>query len=250
MVLYLILIVGLIFYIIYLEFYKNHSSKILSDSFILQNTNSVRKKSKDNNIHDKIKIINNFCKLLIVPLKNEVLKKVYVIDNILTKNECKWIIDESEKYASINGWRQERPDLYTLEDNIVMNISSIFYFVYNIIFTKILKHFEIFYNIPSEFLGINDCYIIKYSESNIRSLKSHVDRSDFSLIITLNDNFEGGYTYFDLLKKKYSAGVGSALIFCGKNKHTGLEITKGTRYILVAFFNLKNRDYCNNMINT
>ena len=75
-------------------------------------------------------------------------------------------------------------------------------------------------------------------------MEIHTDNSEISVNILLSDpsEFEGGGTYFDdgivtFLEK------GDALIHCGKTKHSGLEITKGRRYILVAFIHIHN-PYC------
>jgi len=195
------------------------------------------------NIEDKLKTIDNFCDEQFYITKKSNLMKVHIV-KVLSLNECNWIIEESEKYANISGWRQERSDGYKIEDIQTINISSIHYFIHNIVFTRIIKYYEKFYNIPGDFIGIIDCSIIKYTEEKVRSLRSHVDVGDISFIISLNDNFEGGYTFFDLLNKKYSAPTGSALLFCANNRHQGLEITKGTRYILVGFLNINKKNYC------
>jgi hypothetical protein len=234
---YILIIFSLLIYIYYISSKKSIEMHSQTSENII-----------NYNIQDKMDIINNFCTNYTYLLDNKELMNVYIV-NILTKNECKWIIDESEKYADIHGWRQERSDGYKIEDNLVIKISNIFYFIHNIIFTRIVKHYEKYFNVPADFIGIYDCSIIKYKEDGVRSLESHVDIGDFSFILSLNDEFEGGYTYFDFIEKKFISPVGSALLFCGQNRHRGLEITKGTRYILVGFLNINKQHYCKKMMN-
>jgi predicted 2-oxoglutarate/Fe(II)-dependent dioxygenase YbiX len=52
----------------------------------------------------------------------------------------------------------------------------------------------------------------------------------------LNDNYEGGGTYFFDLQETVRPEAGSALAFRGDQMlHGGQPVTQGTRYILAAF---------------
>ena len=94
--------------------------------------------------------------------------------------------------------------------------------------------------------GASPFIVVKYSIGGQTFLEPHTDGSEFSFVLKLNDDFIGGGTYFVDINKKISTSIGSAVIFCGKNKHMGLEITQGTRYILAGFLNIENKLFCEN----
>ena len=200
------------------------------------------------NINNKInkfdeKYINKLCSRINNTL-DEYLQKVYLITNIFSIDECDYIIEKSEEYARINGWKNNRHEKYPTTDNDINNISDLKYFIENRVYNKIIPYYNYFYNIPSDVLGIDEAFIVKYSIGGQKFLAPHIDGSDFSFVIILNDIFEGGNTNFLNLNKTIGGPIGSVIIFCGKNKHQGIEIIKGTRYILTGFLSFKKTRYC------
>ena len=95
------------------------------------------------------------------------------------------------------------------------------------------------------YLGIetkdtNISFIVKYSMDGQKKLRPHHDSSSYTVNIALNnpDEYEGGGTHFiktDYTKK--DCQMGTMLLHPGRvtHYHQGLPITKGKRYILVAF---------------
>jgi len=88
--------------------------------------------------------------------------------------------------------------------------------------------------------NINISFVVKYSMDGQKQLKPHHDSSTYTINICLNDDFEGGGCRFirqnvDIINKK----IGYASMHPGKltHYHEGLQITSGTRYILVSFIN-------------
>ena len=81
-----------------------------------------------------------------------------------------------------------------------------------------------------------------------KSLNYHNDGSEFSFIIALNEDFTGGGTHFKEKNKLIKLGIGDCVIFCGLNKHKGVEITSGVRYILTGFVHLKEKNFCDNLL--
>lgn len=90
----------------------------------------------------------------------------------------------------------------------------------------------------SKAIGLNEMFrIYKYSEG--QKFKKHYDGSyernefEFSIytfMIYLNDNFEGGNTWFKEFEIKPKTGT--ALVFNHDLLHEGMEITKGIKYVL------------------
>lgn len=158
-------------------------------------------------------------------------------NKLFSKNVCEWLIFESEQYAKNNGgWTTRRHENYPTTDIPVEKIKNIFSFVlfsFSDIFNKIKKSYcfteEVSFN-------IKDLFIVKYDEQMQNKLDLHHDGSFLSINILLSDtkDFEGGGTYFNDGLTVFLE-QGDVLVHSGKVKHSGLPITKGTRYIMVAF---------------
>ena len=85
-------------------------------------------------------------------------------------------------------------------------------------------------------------FIVKYSldKEGQRKLDPHHDSSTYTINVCLNDEFEGGGCRF--VRQNYdicNKDIGSLILHPGKltHYHQGLEISKGTRYLLVSFVN-------------
>jgi len=164
----------------------------------------------------------------------------FIYNNVFSKNVCEWFIAESENYAKLNGgWTTQRHNKYPTTDLPLEKITNIFGFTlfsFNNIFDRITKS----YCLPDYLtFNISDLFVVKYDSSMQNSLELHQDGSFFSINILLSDpnDFEGSGTYFNDGITCY-LNQGDLLVHSGKVKHSGLAITKGNRYILVAFVNI------------
>jgi hypothetical protein len=178
-------------------------------------------------INDGEFTINRFLQRLVLP-------KIY------TPDICKWIIAEGENYASKNdGWTTHRHGNYPTTDLPVKNIPTIFSFIISSlpsIFDKIGK----MYGIYNSKIYILDLFLVKYHENLQNELKLHKDGSILSFNISLSDisEYEGGGTIFTD-GVHYHLEQGDMLVHCGRVKHAGVKITKGKRYVLIAFLDVK-----------
>lgn len=173
-------------------------------------------------------------------------RKPYSVPNLFTTSECKWIIETADKYANANGWETQRhKDYPTVDVEIDDRTPELKKTVFSLISERITPIIEEKYNIPKGIIGITEAFVIKYDMNGQRQLAPHLDGSEFSFIIMLNDEYEGGGTYF--VNEEIFVGKGSpgtVVIFCGQNKHMARPITSGTRYILAGFMNLGYEDIC------
>ena len=179
-----------------------------------------------NNIKNDLNIVSKY-------------KRYFTIPNIFHKNICDFIITESEKYAELHSWTNNRHANYPTTDIPVTRIKNIHILVDNIVKYDILPLFEKYYNISKYFLEYNDLFIVKYDKDAQNKLEKHRDGSLFSFNVLLNDptEFVGGGTIFeingeDILVNNTQGGV---VIHSGKLLHSGNEITYGKRYLLVGF---------------
>jgi len=105
-----------------------------------------------------------------------------------------------------------------------------------------------FFGLNEDFLCIGELFVAKYEckEGKQKSLGAHQDGTPWSFVIALNcpsTEFTGGGTHFVNEKTTYRPKeAGTAVIFSGKNLHSGVEVTSGTRYILTGFCNYFDTD--------
>jgi hypothetical protein len=209
----------------------------LKDNFIFlinQNISYNQKKTTD---YDIIKEINDMYN------RTDTLNRFYqrhILTNFYAKETCKWIINESEKYANNNGgWTKKRHHNYPTTDLPVEKIKNIFDFCLESFVTlndNIIK----LYSLPSYVkLNIIDLFIVKYSSEGQNLLEMHKDGSflTFNISLSDSDSYCGGGTLFeDGITTKLEQG--DLIIHCSQINHGGIPITKGLRYLLVGFINL------------
>lgn len=195
----------------------------------------VQLKNKYGSLIDSIEEIYN---------KNFVLNRFYQrfqIKNVINKSIGKWIIEESENYASYYGWTTKRHNNYPTTDIPLINIVNIYPYFETLYETSIKKLIKESYQLDETIdFNINDIFIVKYDSKNQNFLEMHKDGSFISFNILLNDenDFEGGGTLFEdgLIMKPEQ---GDLIIHSSLIKHSGLEIRNGKRYLIVGFLNLK-----------
>ena len=84
-------------------------------------------------------------------------------------------------------------------------------------------------------------FIVKYdneSEDHQSFLNLHHDASDYTLILTLNDGYEGGGTWFPNQKYLLKNEVGYITTHpTYTHKHGARSVTDGIRYVIISFCN-------------
>jgi hypothetical protein len=213
--------------------YKELTNLIQSENLEIYDTFEFKLDNTKTSIIENKELINTSIPKFI---QRFIKKKVY------QSNICDWIIKESERYAIENGgWTTTRHIKYPTTDLPLNKITSIFPFVVES-FNNIVQFIKTSYCLDDNHIfNVSDIFIVKYDANRQSNLELHTDYSEISVNILLSDpkDFEGGGTYFEdeittFLEK------GDVLIHGGQTKHSGLEITKGKRYILVAFIHIYN----------
>jgi hypothetical protein len=180
--------------------------------------------------YENIKTIDN------ISSNNRFLQR-FILNNIYSQDTCEWLINESELYAKENGgWTTNRHNNYPTTDIPVENIKPIFTYVLRTIrniMSKIYKSYCIPENIT---INVVDLFIVKYEKDSQNKLETHTDGSfiTFSIMLSSSKDYEGGGTEFNDGIQMFLE-QGDILVHSGYVKHSGLEITKGSRYILVGF---------------
>lgn len=155
---------------------------------------------------------------------------------LLDEEECALIIFEAERYAKENGWTRKRHENYPTTDLPVSELHRAHALVMSRVYNRIIPIIESAFEFDKECVEVHDVFLIRYTTGGQSALENHQDGSIFSFIIPLNDQYEGGGTEFNgrIIKPK----IGEAFVFCGQNFHKGVEVTKGTRYVLAGFLYL------------
>ena len=164
--------------------------------------------------------------------------KKYIVNHVLTPNQCKQVMNEAENYALINKWSKTRHEYYPTTDNQITKEWSCYEFLEDKIKNTLYPLYQKYYNINANQLEIEELFIVKYDATSIqgqKSLEAHTDGSEFSFIIALNDEYEGGGTRFVENNEIVKCKKGDCVIFCGQTEHEGLSVHSGTRYILAGF---------------
>lgn len=186
-----------------------------------------------------------FCNRLYTTNKN---KKYIIIKNAISKTLAKQIILEAEEYAKKKSWKKSRHEHYPTVDNEFNKYWKNYRIIEHFIQRKIYKEIVHLYNVKYNQIGINEIFVVKYDMNGQKKLEEHKDGSEFSFILALNDEYKGGGTYFTELNKKVNLETGDCLIFSGQNKHKGVQINSGKRYILTGFLHFHSQDYCEEIL--
>ena len=84
----------------------------------------------------------------------------------------------------------------------------------------------------------DETFVIRYRADKQGHLSLHHDYSSYTIGVKLNDEFEGGGTYFPMYKiNAQPKRIGNAFMHPGlvSHRHGGRPVYSGTRYIAVSF---------------
>jgi hypothetical protein len=158
---------------------------------------------------------------------------------------------ETPEPSGPTGWMTTRHQHYPTTDIEVTNIPAVNHFLIRLVHQHVIPLFQTHFQVPAGILGVDEVFIVKYSAAGQSSLAPHKDGDDFSFVISLNspDEYVGGGTRFiNIIEEQEQtalrAPVGSALLFCGQNNHTGVEVINGSRYVIAGFLSLRSNRFC------
>eukprot|EP01084_Bolivina_argentea_P231140 389865_1 len=189
----------------------------------------------------------------LIVIQNDLLNKVFTINNLWNVEKCAKILNEVIKYGNINGWTTSRHRSYATTDipsyMIGYNIDEyIRKLLYDTLYPQIIEKYKLNerFNVNNnEYfeIGVKDLFFVKYDLLMQNELKLHRDGSLISFNILLNNknDFEGGGTYIKHINKVIEINKGDCVMHSGKVLHAGHPITKGQRFILVGFLDGKVR---------
>jgi hypothetical protein len=169
------------------------------------------------------------------------LPHVHVAQSLLTKQQCAELVDLAIRHTEANGgWTMGRHKAYKTTDvDISICGGKLLDTCNDILRTRILPLMARLFDFSLCDLAIENLFLAKYSASKggQSALSEHLDDSELSFVITLNDAFQGGGTRFiaDDTGTTVAPNSGAGVFFCGRRMHSGVEVVEGNRYILAGF---------------
>lgn len=156
---------------------------------------------------------------------------------LFTEEFCRDIIAEAEENGN---WTRERHQFYPTTDMLIDELGLQLYyqyvlqdFVYPVAIHKWGLEGKDWTNMESE------NFVIKYDEAVQGHLSLHHDSASISTVLALNEEYEGGGTWFWRQQKLHKGKTGHISVHPSviTHRHGGRPVTKGKRYILVSFCN-------------
>jgi GR25 family glycosyltransferase involved in LPS biosynthesis len=155
---------------------------------------------------------------------------------LFTPKFCKEAIALAE---TLDNWTQDRHEFYPTNDVLLKDIRL------QDIYHRVLK--EIVYPLCIHIWHLeghrwkdmySENFMIRYTTERQSHLSLHHDFSDISMVVKLNDEFEGGGTWFPRYNTLSNPSkIGTASLHPGRvtHRHGARPISAGKRYIAVSF---------------
>ena len=164
----------------------------------------------------------------------EEIPNVYTVP-AFTEEFCDSILEEAE---ACRCWTYNRHENYPTTD-MLLDVLGL-----NETYQQVLK--EYFWDIAIEKYKLEDDYWRNLNSENFLAryhpyaqyhLSLHHDHSQITTVVTLNEDFTGGGTYFSKQKTKLQGKKGEISLHPGQitHRHGGLPVLSGQRYIIVSF---------------
>ena len=154
-------------------------------------------------------------------------------EHILLPTECQHVL---KVCSTLSDWTKDRHSAFATTDIPIRDnpqLNHLEPLIKQRLFPELANH----YQFKPEDLEFRDIFLVKYSANAQKGLKIHTDGCLFSLTLLIShpDDFEGGGTYYKSIDKVLHLNQGDVAYHDACVMHSGIDITKGTRYILVGF---------------
>lgn len=164
----------------------------------------------------------------------EEMPNVYTIP-AFTEEFCEFVIEEAE---ACNCWTFNRHENYPTTDMLLETLKL------KDTYVEVLKEF--FWDIAVDKYKLeephwknlhSENFLARYHPFAQYHLGLHHDHSQITTVVTLNEDFTGGGTYFSKQKTRLQGKKGWISIHPGQitHRHGGLPVLSGQRYIIVSF---------------
>jgi len=157
---------------------------------------------------------------------------------LLTADFCSQAIRLAEEAAQ---WTNDRHENYPTTDVLIGDLGLNAVYENNVLREYIYPLAKHVWGLEGEEWDpqnrMSETFLVKYTPDTQAHLSLHHDSSDYTCVVALNDEFEGGGTYFDGQQLLSNGGVGSFTLHPGNitHRHGARAVTAGVRYVLISF---------------
>lgn len=168
--------------------------------------------------------------------------KQIVINDIMNKAYCEWLIGEFERSV-----KTANTSLIYDKNYIFTNLSSLNHLVRPTLclLTSLFDKLNVINSSVNLSYNINEIFIIKYCnntdlKTDVKDGESFKKKSDINIVILLNQNsMDYSGFFFEKNNKCFHLNIGEALIFNNSNSYNDIEIKDGEIYILYISLSLR-----------
>ena len=160
--------------------------------------------------------------------RSEQLEEIYIFKNFLNSNERSLVLENIKNHkfnkASQFSMGRNNKEIFTQDEKLKLFIAEKTQNADNL---GIIVHK---FTEPLEFYRYDSGDFIK-AHTDAPRIFNNSQQSNYTAIIYLNDNFDGGYTYFNDLDRTVEPEKGLLLLFKHSLKHEALKVNNGVKYI-------------------
>lgn len=170
------------------------------------------------------------------------LRNAYTLEKVWSHDECIFVLNALKDAVAARelGWTTDRHTAYATTDFPCEEVPAVDAWVRESLFDRVFPKLAARHGWSTSEVYFRDLFFVKYADDGQAGLALHRDGSTVSFNVLLNKStdFEGGGTYIEVDDRVYQIEQGDCFIHSGKLRHGGQPITKGERYILVAFLDI------------
>ncbi|KAI7902856.1 uncharacterized protein BX663DRAFT_551725 [Cokeromyces recurvatus] len=155
---------------------------------------------------------------------------------LLSREECRSILDICSKQEV--GWTTDRHSAFATTDIPIRTAhESPLRSLEALVKERLFPELAAYYGFKVSDLEFRDIFLVKYTATGQRGLRLHQDGCLFSVTVLISheDDFEGGGTYYKSIDDIVYLKQGDCAYHDAHVMHSGVDISKGERYVLVGF---------------
>lgn len=154
---------------------------------------------------------------------------------LFTEEFCQLLIDEANRK---DAWTRNRHENYPATDMLINELGLQTYYQYvlqDFVYPVAIHKWKL--EGPEWPKMDSENFIIKYEENVQGHLSLHHDGATISCVLALNEEYEGGGTWFSRQQELHKGKTGYISIHPSiiTHRHGARPVTKGERYVLVSF---------------
>lgn len=170
------------------------------------------------------------------------LRRAYVQPRVLSRDECDRVTAAVVSTVAHRGFLKDRHTNHATTDIEASSVHSIDEWLRGVLSDRLFPTFRRKHGYCD--VAFRDLFFVLYERDDQSGLDLHRDATPLSLNILLNrpEDFDGGGTFIEADEKVYAIDQGDCLVHSGKLAHAGMPVTRGHRFLLVAFVDVLDKN--------